>query len=75
MRVNTPRDLAPPAGLRDAEEVSTFKAAVARAFDPASVFDIHPLFGKVSSDEWREFHLIHISHHLSFLIPQDRLVV
>lgn len=30
----------------------------------------HPYFGQLSPDDWRDFHLIHSSHHLSFLIPK-----
>jgi hypothetical protein len=30
-----------------------------------------PLFGKLSPQRWRELHLIHAAHHLSFLEPKD----
>ncbi len=30
----------------------------------------HPYFGKLSGDEWCQFHAIHASHHLGFLVPK-----
>ncbi len=30
-----------------------------------------PLFGKLTSGQWREIHLIHAQHHLRFLVPRD----
>jgi len=29
-----------------------------------------PLFGKMTRDQWTDLHLIHASHHLSFLLPK-----
>ncbi len=31
----------------------------------------HPFFGKLTYDQWRQIHLLHLSHHLSFLVPQS----
>ena len=30
----------------------------------------HPLFGPLTAEQWREFHVIHAAHHLSFLVPR-----
>ena len=31
----------------------------------------HPIFGPLSQDQWRRFHLYHAAHHLSFVLPDD----
>ncbi len=31
---------------------------------------LHPIFEKLTNDQWRQFHLIHAAHHFSFLIPK-----
>jgi hypothetical protein len=30
-----------------------------------------PLLGKLTRAEWDQIHLIHASHHLSFIVPDD----
>lgn len=30
----------------------------------------HPIFGRLTADQWRRFHLHHAAHHLSFVIPE-----
>ncbi len=29
----------------------------------------HPIFGRLTADQWRQFHLHHAAHHLSFVVP------
>jgi hypothetical protein len=29
----------------------------------------HPIFGRLTAEQWRQFHLHHAAHHLSFVIP------
>ena len=33
--------------------------------------EVHPspFFGRLTPDQWRQLHLIHTAHHLSFLVP------
>lgn len=31
---------------------------------------LHPVFERLTDDQWCQFHLIHAAHHLSFLIPR-----
>jgi len=31
----------------------------------------HPIFGPLTQDQWRRFHLIHAAHHLSFVLPES----
>lgn len=33
----------------------------------------HPMLGKLSKEDWRQFHLIHCSHHLGFLVPRNEI--
>ena len=35
----------------------------------AQLISDHPVFGRVSLEEWRKFHCWHAAHHLSFLQP------
>ncbi|HUU84245.1 MAG TPA: DUF1569 domain-containing protein [Phycisphaerae bacterium] len=30
----------------------------------------HPIFGGMTAAQWRQFHLHHAAHHLSFVIPE-----
>ena len=39
--------------------------------DETDLIPNHPVFGKVSKDEWRKFHAWHAAHHLSFLVPAE----
>lgn len=33
---------------------------------------VHPIFGHLTQQQWKRFHLHHAAHHLSFIVPQDR---
>jgi hypothetical protein len=58
----------PPAELDAA--LSRLRASFARiSTEPQTA--IHPVFGSLSQDQWRQFHLRHAAHHLSFVIPTD----
>ena len=39
--------------------------------EDASLISNHPVFGKVTLDQWRTFHAWHAAHHFSFLIPNE----
>ena len=32
-------------------------------------FAPHPFFGRLTGEKWRRVHLIHIAHHLGYLVP------
>ncbi|MCB1193193.1 MAG: DUF1569 domain-containing protein [Leptospiraceae bacterium] len=55
----------------DAKAVSEAKELLSRL--SLSNGPLHPsaLYDELTVDEWRELHLIHAAHHLSFLIPKD----
>ncbi|WP_406697701.1 DUF1569 domain-containing protein [Singulisphaera sp. Ch08] len=31
---------------------------------------LHPVFGRLTRDEWNQLHAIHCAHHLSFVLPR-----
>jgi len=54
----------------EAEAVGRLKKAV----DDLTAYDgpwpPHPAFGPLTPEQWRDFHMIHAAHHLSFLVPR-----
>lgn len=56
----------------DAEhEVTEYETWVRKVLaEEASLLPDHPVFGRVTADEWRRFHAWHAAHHLSFLLPK-----
>jgi hypothetical protein len=66
-----PRDLADavlPSLTSTEEGLANLHAAIARLGREPSRAP-HPLFGKLSNDEWDRVHLSHASLHMSFLAP------
>lgn len=51
--------------------VDSFLQTLERTKTHAGGFGFHPLFDQFSDEDWRQFHLIYCSHHLSFLIPKS----
>jgi hypothetical protein len=61
--------LAPPADVPEAA-IDEF-IALARKFESYDgPFPIHPLFGRLTPEEWRQFNLLHAAHHLGHLVPR-----
>lgn len=54
--------------------VDSFLQTLERTKNHTGGFNYHPLFDRLSDEEWRQFHLIYCSHHLSFLIPKTRQI-
>lgn len=53
------------------------KAALAELTQAVERFQAHtgplqpsPVLGRLTHEQWREFHCIHAAHHLSFLLPR-----
>ena len=65
----TPQPLEPTSAADDAAAVLTFKDVLQRVWAAAQLHP-SPLFGRMTPEQWREIHLIHASHHLSFLVPR-----
>lgn len=68
--VEMPDGLDPLTGASDADGVSRLQAALRRYSEHRGEYPLHPYFGAMSADEWRQLHLIHCSHHLGFLNPR-----
>ena len=68
--VKGPADVMPgPAALDERAAVEAFRKAMADVRDHAGDFQPSPLFGPMTAEQWRQIHLIHAAHHLSFLLP------
>lgn len=50
------------------EGLEKYRAAVAR-LRTEKMTAPHPVFGKITPEEWRQFHLRHAELHLSFALP------
>lgn len=60
--------------LRSLQEPGAVEAAIEmlhRVRNHPGRFAPSPLFGQMSNSQWRRIHLIHASHHLSFLVPSE----
>lgn len=57
-----------PAGASPQEALEKLRAAIRRT-DTETMTARHPVFGKLTHDEWLQFHLRHAELHLSFAIP------
>ncbi|HVV98908.1 MAG TPA: DUF1569 domain-containing protein [Planctomycetaceae bacterium] len=57
-----------PKGKSVAESLESLRSAVARQHSQPMAAS-HPVFGRLTHDEWRQLHLRHAELHLSFAIP------
>lgn len=55
----------------EVEAVERFKEIVRSFESHEGDMQPSPIFGKMTKEQWRELHVIHCAHHLSFLIPKD----
>src|SRR5262245_46095128 len=53
------------------EAVERCKRAFQRVAVHQGEFHAHPVLGYIKPEDWRQIHLIHAAHHLSFLVPND----
>ena len=54
------------------QEISEYVSLVRQVMaDDAPLLPDHPVFGRTTKDEWRQFHAWHAAHHFSFLIPNE----
>lgn len=64
-----PASVFPPT-QEDAPAAAEAKALLRRLENARELYP-SPLFGRLSSDQWRALHLLHAAHHLSLLIPRE----
>ena len=70
-----PTGLRIPSALRpgpsDGDDPETIERTKELLLRVGRATEVHPspLFGRLTPDQWRQLHLIHTAHHLSFLVP------
>ncbi len=69
--VFTPQKPLPSSGGDEAAAVARLKGLLDRLEGLSGELHPSPFFGRLTPDEWRQMHLIHAGHHLSFLSPKS----
>jgi hypothetical protein len=67
----TPAQFEPPAIADEAAEVWQLMQLIERFQKHTGALHPSPFAGPLTNEQWRELHLVHCSHHLSFLHPTD----
>ncbi|MFO0948226.1 MAG: DUF1569 domain-containing protein [Planctomycetota bacterium] len=70
--VPLPEKFKPKPGTDATKSIARLRDAIDEFGKHAGPWPDHPILGRMGRDEWLDFHLIHASHHLSFLIPTDK---
>jgi hypothetical protein len=66
-----PKYLLPADGVADRDAVERLRGAVERYKAHSGPLHPSPAFGALTNEQWREVHLWHSEHHLSFLLPRE----
>ncbi len=69
-RFPAPSYLLPTDAADDRAGLDRLRSAVGRLKAHAGPMHMHPVFGNVTPEQWREIHLWHSEHHLSYLRPK-----
>lgn len=67
--IPTPKGAVPKAGGDPQRAATQLARAIERFQTHDGPFSEHPMLGRLDREQWERFHLIHCSHHLSFLRP------
>lgn len=67
--VRTAGMFVPLDNLDDATELDQFEKCVCEFKQSSGPLHAHPGFGRMSHEEFNQFHAAHAAHHLSFLAP------
>jgi hypothetical protein len=67
--IRTPAQFEPRSVTDDGREVESLKELLRRFATHRGPLHPSPLAGELSYDTWRDLHLVHCAHHLSFLHP------
>ncbi len=68
--VEAPQTVVPPARVADENAaVAACVELLMRVRDARELQGRHPSFGRLTREQWHDFHCLHSSHHLSFLLP------
>jgi hypothetical protein len=69
-RFPAPPYLMPPDAEEDRDGLEKLRTALSRLKDHSGDLRPHPVFGRLTPQQWLDLHLWHSEHHLSFLIPK-----
>jgi hypothetical protein len=69
-RVPAPSFARPPDDAEDRAGVDRLRAVTERLERHTGPMQPSPVFGTLTPEQWREVHLWHCEHHLSFLLPR-----
>jgi hypothetical protein len=69
-RFPAPSWIQPPPALEDETGVERLRAVIERLKQHTGAMKPSPLFGMLTPEQWREVHLWHCEHHLSYLLPR-----
>jgi hypothetical protein len=72
-RFPAPQFLQPPASSEERAGLERLGAVIGRLKGHVGMMQPSPVFGRLSVEQWREVHLWHCEHHLSFLLPTPAL--
>lgn len=61
--------LTPPDNVNLEEEAARLERAITRYLAHQGPLQPHPLFNRLSREEWDRMHCLHAAHHLSFALP------
>jgi hypothetical protein len=67
--VTTPQKPLPTAGGDEPTAVIRLQLRLEQLRNHAGELHASPFFGHLTPQQWRDLHVIHCAHHLSFLIP------
>jgi hypothetical protein len=62
-------EMAPAARVDPDESIRRCRQLLQQVQHHTGEFQPSPFFGRLSPEQWRQLHLIHAAHHLSFLVP------
>ncbi len=69
--IRAPRPLVPQRSQAEPAAVEALTEMLHRVRNHPGPFQPNPLLGRISNAQWRRVHLVHSSHHLSFLVPHE----
>jgi hypothetical protein len=70
-RFPAPAYMQPAATQDDPAALERLRQVIGRLKAHTGPMQPSPVFGKLTPEQWREVHLWHCEHHLSFLIPRS----
>lgn len=69
--IKLPPDVLPRPGLDARAEAEALRAALRMFAAHTGPVAEHPIFGRLTRDQWERLHCVHCAHHLSFVLPDE----